>query len=245
MSSGSSPLPHIPPSSTVQETPVTSAGGVPRSSHVDAEGNLMMVDVSGKETTERAAVAEGRIFMSGEAPRAALKHSAVTVAQLAGIMAAKRTSGLIPLCHPLPLTNCDIKFFPEQKGLRAVCTVKTANRTGVEMEALTADSIALLTVCDMLKGIDKSMEIGGIRLLRKTGGKSGVFSARRALPAFPRTIDVSKSRFTANKTRLRLFQKRFLTGKLREHCTFTRNKADERCRDCALQHMYLGRIHVI
>ena len=180
MSSGSSPLQHISPSSTVQETPVALAGGAPRSSHVDAESNDIVVDVSGKETTERAAVAEGCIFMSGEALRAALEHSAakgdvITVAQLAGIMAAKRTSDLIPLCHPLPLTNCDIKFFPEQKGLWAVCTVKTANRTGVEMEALTAVSTALLTVYDMLKGIDKSMEIDGIRLLRKTGGKSGVF----------------------------------------------------------------------
>ena len=152
-----------------------------RSTHIDAEGNVLMVDVSGKATTNRTAIAEGRISMSAPALDAVLRHTAakgdvLSVAQIAGIMGAKRTSDLIPLCHPLPLTSCKVEFTPEQGGLHALCTVKTANITGVEMEALTGVSLALLTVYDMLKGIDKTMEISGIRLLRKTGGKSGDFS---------------------------------------------------------------------
>ena len=151
------------------------------STHIDAEGNVLMVDVSGKAVTQRTAIAEGRISMSAGALEAVVRHTAakgdvLTVAQIAGIMGAKRTSDLVPLCHPLPLTSCKVDLVPEEGGLHALCTVKTANLTGVEMEALTGVSIALLTVYDMLKGIDKTMEISGIRLLRKTGGKSGDFS---------------------------------------------------------------------
>lgn len=148
------------------------------SSHVDAHGNVMMVDVSEKNITERTAVAEGRIAMSQEAleavkQRAFAKGDVLTVAQLAGIMGSKRTADLIPLCHPLPLSNSKVTLEMTDTGVHAVCTVKTCGRTGVEMEALTGVSVALLTVYDMCKSMDKGMEISGIRLLKKSGGKSG------------------------------------------------------------------------
>ncbi|MDR3174939.1 MAG: cyclic pyranopterin monophosphate synthase MoaC [Desulfovibrio sp.] len=150
------------------------------SSHIDAQGNVMMVDVGGKAATSRAAVADGFISMSDEAlqsvlERRAAKGDVLTVAQLAGIMGAKRTCDLIPLCHPLPLENCKVELCVEAGGIRALCRVKTEGRTGVEMEALTGVSVALLTVYDMCKSMDKGMEISGIRLLKKTGGKSGVY----------------------------------------------------------------------
>ncbi len=140
----------------------------------------MMVDVSTKNVTERTAVAEGFIHMAPAAVRAvrertAAKGDVLTVAQLAGIMGAKRTADLIPLCHPLPLANCKVLLEVEDGGIRALCTVKTTGRTGVEMEALTGASLALLTVYDMCKSIDKGMEMTNIRLLRKTGGKSGEY----------------------------------------------------------------------
>lgn len=151
------------------------------SSHVDADGNVMMVDVSAKSATERTALAEGFIAMTPEVveavrSRATAKGDVLTVAQLAGIMGAKRTSDLIPLCHPLPLTNCKVLLHIEEGGIRGECIVKTQGPTGVEMEALTGISVALLTVYDMCKGMDKGMEIREIRLLRKTGGKSGEYS---------------------------------------------------------------------
>lgn len=150
------------------------------SSHIDAQGNALMVDVSGKDITERTAVAEGRILVSDrilEAVRAgtAAKGDVLSVAQLAGIMGAKRTADLIPLCHPLPLTACRVTLEVEEGAIRVECTVRTSGRTGVEMEALTGASVALLTVYDMCKGMDKGMEITGVRLLRKTGGKSGEY----------------------------------------------------------------------
>ena len=150
------------------------------STHVDAEGNVMMVDVSGKNITERVAVAEGFISMSEASltavrERAFAKGDVITVAQLAGIMGSKRTADLIPLCHPLPLANSKVEMDVTDEGVRAVCTVKTTGRTGVEMEALTGVSVALLTIYDMCKSVDKGMEISGIRLLRKSGGKSGEY----------------------------------------------------------------------
>lgn len=151
------------------------------STHIDAQGNVMMVDVSEKNITERTAIAEGRITLSPQAmeavqKRAFAKGDVLTVAQLAGIMGAKRTSDLIPLCHPLPLSNSKVEFTLEGNTIHATCIVKTCSRTGVEMEALTGVSIALLTVYDMCKSVDKGMEISDIRLLKKSGGKSGDYS---------------------------------------------------------------------
>lgn len=148
------------------------------STHIDEAGNARMVDISEKSPTSRTAVAEGRIFVPDsilEAIRAksAAKGDVLSVAQLAGIMGAKRTSDLIPLCHPLPLTGCMVILEIEEKSVRAECTARTTGLTGVEMEALTGVATALLTVYDMCKGIDKGMEISDIRLLAKSGGKSG------------------------------------------------------------------------
>ena len=150
--------------------------------HLDATGAAHMVDVSGKAVTAREAVATGRIDMSPEAATAirtgtALKGDVLAVARVAGIMAAKRTSDLIPLCHPLPLTRVAIDLAVDETGVTATATAATDAKTGVEMEALTAVSVTLLTVYDMAKAIDKGMSIGGIRLLTKTGGKSGDWKA--------------------------------------------------------------------
>jgi cyclic pyranopterin phosphate synthase len=153
-----------------------------RFSHMDENGNAVMVDVGGKAATQRHAVATGRIRMSQEC-FAAVEQGAVgkgdvlAVAQVAGIMGAKKTSDLIPLCHPLALTNCAVEFvlLPDTCEIEARCTAACEGRTGVEMEALTGVSAALLTVYDMCKAVDKRMEIGGIHLLEKTGGKSGKF----------------------------------------------------------------------
>jgi cyclic pyranopterin phosphate synthase len=150
--------------------------------HFDERGNAVMVDVSGKDITSRTAQAQGEIYVSAEIMDAVLsgsskKGDALGVARVAGIMAAKRTGGLIPLCHPLSLTNCAVDFEtePEKGIIRAICTVKTDGKTGVEMEALTGVSVALLTVYDMCKAVDKKMVIGNIHLIKKQGGKSGDF----------------------------------------------------------------------
>jgi cyclic pyranopterin phosphate synthase len=150
--------------------------------HLDETGAAHMVDVSGKAATAREAVATGRIDMSPEAATAIregtpLKGDVLAVARVAGIMAAKRTSDLIPLCHPLPLTRVAIDLAVDETGVTATATAATDAKTGVEMEALTAVSVALLTVYDMAKAIDKGMSIDGIRLLTKTGGKSGDWKA--------------------------------------------------------------------
>lgn len=150
--------------------------------HLDAAGAARMVDVGGKSETSREAVAEGRITMSPEAAKAiaegaVAKGDVLAVARVAGIMAAKRTSDLIPLCHPLPLSKVTIDLVIEGDGVTATATVATSGRTGVEMEALTAVSTALLTIYDMAKALDKRMVIGGVRLLAKRGGKSGDFIA--------------------------------------------------------------------
>lgn len=152
--------------------------------HFDAKGDAHMVDVSDKAVTSRVAVAEGFIKMAPETfaiitEGRAKKGDVIGVARLAGIMGAKKTSDLIPLCHPLPITKVSVEFTqePDLPGLRAEATVKTTGQTGVEMEALTAVSTALLTVYDMSKAVDKAMEINGIRVMLKDGGKSGRYEA--------------------------------------------------------------------
>ena len=151
--------------------------------HFDAQGQAHMVDVSAKPDTTREAVAEGLVLMSAEtlalAQGGAAKGDVMGVARLAGIMGAKRTSDLIPLCHPLPIAkvSVDLVADPSLPGIRVTATVRTTGKTGVEMEALTAVSTACLTIYDMLKAAQKDMRIEGIRLLSKTGGKSGAFHA--------------------------------------------------------------------
>jgi cyclic pyranopterin phosphate synthase len=149
-------------------------------SHQDAEGRARMVDVGGKAETARTARAEGSIRMSAETlsavERSAVKKGDVlAAARIAGIMAAKRTAELIPLCHPLPLTDAgiDIEIDRALPGLHVTAWASTQARTGVEMEALTAVSVALLTVYDMAKAMDRGMEISSVRLVEKRGGKSG------------------------------------------------------------------------
>ncbi len=154
--------------------------------HFDESGKAIMVDVTEKQDTEREAVAVGKITVS-QAVYDAVEQGTVGkgdvlgVATTAGIMGAKRTSELIPMCHILPITSCRIRFEknPRELAFYCYCTVKVTGKTGVEMEALTGVSIALLTVYDMCKALDKSMEIGEIYLLRKTGGKSGVVENRK------------------------------------------------------------------
>jgi cyclic pyranopterin monophosphate synthase len=150
--------------------------------HLDTSGAAHMVDVSAKVATLREAVAEGRISMSPDALAAikdgtAKKGDVLATARIAGIMAAKKTSDLIPLCHPLALSKVSVDFVFEDQGIRATATARLTGQTGVEMEALTAASVALLTIYDMAKAVDKSMVIGGVRLLSKTGGKSGDWTA--------------------------------------------------------------------
>ncbi len=152
--------------------------------HFDAKGQAHMVDVSDKAVTDRIAVAEGHIKMAREtfdiiSEGRAKKGDVLGIARLAGIMGAKKTPDLIPLCHPLPITKVavELSLDPDLPGVRLEATVKTSGQTGVEMEALTAVSTAALTVYDMTKAVDKSMEIGGIRVLLKDGGKSGRYEA--------------------------------------------------------------------
>ncbi|WP_299612288.1 cyclic pyranopterin monophosphate synthase MoaC [uncultured Tateyamaria sp.] len=153
-------------------------------SHFDDQGAAHMVDVSDKDVTDRIAVAESWVKMKPETfdiitEGRAKKGDVVGVARLAGIMGAKRTADLIPLCHPLPITKVSVDLEPDADlpGLRITATVKTTGQTGVEMEALTAASTAALTVYDMAKAVDKGMEIGGLRVVLKDGGKSGRYEA--------------------------------------------------------------------
>jgi cyclic pyranopterin phosphate synthase len=150
--------------------------------HLDADGAAHMVDVGDKAVTRREGVATGRIVMSAAAVAAirdgaVKKGDVIAVARVAGIMAAKRTSDLIPLCHPLPLTRVSLDLAIDDDGVTATALAATDGKTGVEMEALTAVSVALLTVYDMAKAIDKAMRIEGIRLLEKRGGRSGDWRA--------------------------------------------------------------------
>ncbi len=152
----------------------------PKLSHLDEQGNARMVDVGAKEDTERLAVARGEVQMKPETlaliqAGAMKKGDVLTVAQLAGIMAAKKTSELIPLCHPLPLSHIqiDLQLDLDLPGVQIKATVRTMGKTGVEMEALTAVSVAALTVYDMAKAVEKTMRIQNIRLVEKHGGRSG------------------------------------------------------------------------
>ena len=146
--------------------------------HLDEDGAARMVDVSAKSVTAREAVAAGRIGMSAEAAGAIAaglvkKGDVLAVARVAGIMAAKRTADLIPLCHPITLSAVTVDFDLHDDGVSVTATARTSGQTGVEMEALTAATVALLTVYDMAKALDKAMVIGDIRLIAKSGGKSG------------------------------------------------------------------------
>ena len=152
-------------------------------SHVDRAGRVKMVDVGDKPVTRREAIARGSISMSREARRlvrtgAVKKGDPLQAARLAGIMAAKQTAALIPLCHPLPLSSVDVDLTPTRRGYDIEARVRTKGQTGVEMEALTAVAVAALTVYDMVKAVDKSMVIGDIRLMLKRGGKSGTFTRK-------------------------------------------------------------------
>jgi cyclic pyranopterin phosphate synthase len=149
-------------------------------SHIGRRGEARMVDVSGKEATERVAVAEGRVIMQPKTLAIVRKGDAkkgdvLGTARIAGIQAAKRTHELIPLCHPLPLSQVEIELTPDAKlpGILVRARVKVAGKTGVEMEALTAVSVACLTIYDMVKAIERGMRIEGIRLIEKRGGRSG------------------------------------------------------------------------
>ena len=151
--------------------------------HFDAQGKAIMVDVTDKAPTHRLAVARGEIHVNEAVMTAiqtgtAKKGDVLGVARVAGIMAVKRTSDLIPMCHPLSVSGCSVDFdlFPEEGRVEASCTVKVTGSTGVEMEALTGVSAALLTIYDMCKALDRAMTITNVRLMRKEGGKSGVFT---------------------------------------------------------------------
>ncbi len=150
--------------------------------HLNAAGEAAMVDVAGKAVTERVAVAEGRVVMAPATlamirDGAAKKGDVIATARIAGIMAAKRTHELIPLCHPLMISKVAVDFAFEDTGIRVTATVKVAGQTGVEMEALTAVSVACLTIYDMAKAVEKGMRIEDIRLVEKIGGKSGHWQA--------------------------------------------------------------------
>jgi cyclic pyranopterin phosphate synthase len=151
--------------------------------HMDARGRVKMVDVGDKPVTAREAIARGEIGMNAEARRSirtgrVKKGDPLQAARLAGIMAAKRTSELIPLCHPLPLTSVHVELTSTRRGYAVEARVRTNAQTGVEMEALTAVAVAALTIYDMLKAVDKAMVIGEIVLVQKTGGKSGTYRRR-------------------------------------------------------------------
>jgi cyclic pyranopterin monophosphate synthase len=153
-------------------------------SHLDALGNAHMVDVSGKHVTARSATARARVLMLPETLALVLagkasKGDVLATARIAGIMAAKKTHELIPLCHPLPISRVAVEFDPQTDGsfIDVTATVKVEGKTGVEMEALTACCVACLTLYDMLKAVDRAMRITDLRLVEKSGGKSGLFQA--------------------------------------------------------------------
>jgi cyclic pyranopterin monophosphate synthase len=150
----------------------------PELTHLNDAGEVRMVDVGSKEVTDREAIAEAHVvmdpglterFFAGDLP----KGDAAAAARLAGIMAAKRTSELIPLCHPITLTGLDVTLEPSGRGIRVIASVRATDRTGVEMEAMTAVAVASLTIYDMVKGVERGVTIETVRLMKKTGGKSG------------------------------------------------------------------------
>ena len=151
--------------------------------HLTPEGDVHMVDVGAKDVTDRVAIAEcvvvlseatAAMLFSGELP----KGDALASARIAGIMGAKRTSDLIPLCHPIPITGLTVDISPDQRGARITATVKTTGKTGVEMEALTAAGVAALSLYDMVKGVERGAEITDLRLVEKSGGRSGTWSRK-------------------------------------------------------------------
>ena len=161
------------------------AGRTKKLSHLSGSGEARMVDVSGKAVSARIAVAEGKVIMQPETLAIvrqgdAKKGDVLGVARVAGIMAAKRTHELIPLCHPLALSQVEVDAVPDAKlpGIRITARVKVSGQTGVEMEALTAVSVACLTIYDMVKAVDRGMRIEGIRLVEKSGGRSGHYRAK-------------------------------------------------------------------
>lgn len=161
---------------------MTEDPGQRRLSHVDRRGRVKMVDVGDKPVTSREALARGAITMSAAALRLirrgeVAKGDPLQAARIAGILAAKQTASLIPLCHPLPLTHVSVELFPLKNGYRIEARVRTSAQTGVEMEALTAVSVAALTIYDMVKAVDKEMVIGDLHLVEKTGGKSGTWKS--------------------------------------------------------------------
>ena len=158
------------------------SGAKPGLTHIGASGEAHMVDVSAKAVTVRSATARGRISVNAEALAAIAEGSiakgdVLATARIAGIMAAKRTADIIPLCHPLPLASVSIDIAPDDTGIDVLATARTAAQTGVEMEAMTAAAAALLTLYDMLKALDKRMVIGNVRVTEKRGGKSGDWTA--------------------------------------------------------------------
>jgi cyclic pyranopterin phosphate synthase len=170
--------------------------------HVGPRGNVRMVDVGDKAVTSREALAAGEITMSATAVRLirsgrVKKGDPLQAAVLAGIMAAKQTSSLIPLCHPLPLSHASVELMPTRRGYRIEARVRTSSQTGVEMEALTAVAVAALTIYDMVKAVDKTMVIGDICLLEKRGGKSGEYRRAETAAARPRRVSRSKPQAAA------------------------------------------------
>jgi cyclic pyranopterin phosphate synthase len=160
------------------------ADSKPQLSHIDDAGRARMVDVSAKDETVRIATAKGRVLMQPETLRLLLrgevaKGNVLTTAQIAGVMAAKKTHELIPMCHPLLLSGIDVELTPDEGAgaIEITATVRTTGKTGVEMEALTAVSVAGLTVYDMCKAVDRAMRIEAVRLVRKSGGRSGSYEA--------------------------------------------------------------------
>ncbi len=183
-----------PPARKAATQPAKQAAKQPeaRLTHLGTGGEARMVDVTGKAETERTAVAEGHVVMRTETLDIVLNGNAVKgdvlgAARIAGIMAAKRTHQLIPLCHPLTITKVGIDIEPDHRlpGFVVQATVKVTGQTGVEMEALTAASVACLTIYDMVKAVEKGMRIDGIRLLEKSGGKSGDYLAEGHVPKVP------------------------------------------------------------
>jgi cyclic pyranopterin phosphate synthase len=177
----------------VADNPPDAAAGSGTLTHIDGGGAARMVDVSTKPATERVAVAAGFVRMSAATLELVLSGNAkkgdvLGAARIAGIMAAKKTHELIPLCHPLLITKAEVEIAPEADGLAVQATVKVTGQTGVEMEALTAVSVACLTIYDMVKAVERGMTIEAIRLVEKHGGKSGHYRAPSTPPHSPRQI---------------------------------------------------------
>src|SRR4051812_32565954 len=177
-----------------------------------------MVDVGGKAVTDREAVATGEITMSAAAVRLirsgqVKKGDPLQAAVLAGIMAAKQTSALIPLCHPLPLSHASVTLTPTRRGYRIEARVRTSSQTGVEMEALTAVAIAALTIYDMVKAVDKTMIIGDIKLMFKAGGRSGTYTRQEGRKAGGQEFKAGRQEFTAGRREFKAGRQKLKSGR--------------------------------